>query len=95
MISLKEVIKICELIFPDYAIASGNISCTVYDREGTIIAQFIELVDSQIQGRLFLTGHCKEVSQRLREVFTTTCKDGAHVYSFFILQGLNNVFKFT
>ena len=84
MISLKEVIKICELIFPDYVIASGNISCTVYDREGTIIAQFIELVDSQIQGRLFLTGHCKEVSQRLREVFTTTCKDGAHVYSFFL-----------
>lgn len=79
MISLKEVIKICELIFPDYVIASGDISCIVYDREGTIIAQFIELIDSQIQGRLFLlTGFYEEVSQRLREVFTTTCKDGAH-----------------
>lgn len=81
MISLKEVIKICKLIFPDYVIASGNISCTVYDREGIIIAQFIELVDSQIQGRLFLTNSYKEAYQRLREVFTTTCKDGTHIYS--------------
>lgn len=81
MISLKEVIKICELILPDYVIASGDISCMVYDREGTIIAQFIELVDSQIQGRLFLTGFYEEVSQRLREVFTTTCKDATHKYS--------------
>ena len=81
MISLKEVIKICELIFPDYVIASGNISCIVYDREGTIVAQLIELVDSQIQGRIFLTGHYKEICQRLREVFTTTCKDGTHIHS--------------
>lgn len=75
MISLKEVIKICELIFPDYVVASGDISCIVYDREGTIIAQLIELVDSQIQGRIFFTNLHKEVCQRLREVFTTTCKD--------------------
>lgn len=75
MISLKEVIKICELIFPDYAVTSGDISCIVYDREGTIVVQFIELVDSQIQGRILFTNLHKEVCQRLREVFTTTCKD--------------------
>lgn len=75
MISLKEVIKICELIFPDYVIASGDISCIVYDIKGTIVAQLIELVDSQIQGRIFFTGSCREICQRLREVFTTTCKD--------------------
>lgn len=81
MIPLKEVIKICELIFPDYVIASGNISCIVYDRESNIVAQFIELVDSQIQGRIFFTGPYKEISQRLREVFTTTCKDGTHIHN--------------
>lgn len=75
MISLQEVIKICELIFPDYVVASGDISCIVYDREGTIIVQLIELVDSQIQGRIFFTNLHKEVYQRLHEVFTTTCKD--------------------
>lgn len=81
MISLKEVIKICELIFPDYEVASGNVSCTVYNREGTVV-EFIELIDSQIQGRLFfLTGFYEEVSQRLREVFTTTCKDMTSNYS--------------
>lgn len=81
MISLKEVIKICELIFPDYVVASGDISCVVYDREGTIIAQLIELVDSQIQGRIFFPNLHKEVCQRLREAFTTTCKDGTHRYN--------------
>lgn len=81
MISLKEVIKICELIFPDYVIASGDISCIVYDKEGTIVAQFIELVDSQIQGRIFFINLHKEICQRLREVFTTTCKDGTHIDS--------------
>lgn len=81
MISLKEVIKICELIFPEYAIARGDISCMVYDRKGTIIIQFIELTDSQIQGRIFLTGYCREILERLREAFTTTCRDGAHGYS--------------
>lgn len=81
MISLKEVIKICELIFPDYVVASGDISCIVYDREGTIVAQFIELVDSQIQGRIFFINLHKEVYQRLREVFTTTCKDMTSIYS--------------
>lgn len=81
MISLKEVIKICELIFPDYEVASGNVSCTVYNREGTVV-EFIELIDSQIQGRLFLlTGFYEEVSQRLREVFTITCRDATSNYS--------------
>lgn len=75
MISLKEVIKICELIFPDYVVASGDISCIVYDRGGAIIAQLIELIDSQIQGRVFFTNLHREVYQRLREVFTITCKD--------------------
>lgn len=75
MISLKEVIKICELIFPDYVVTSGDIACIVYDRGGAIIAQLIELVDSQIQGRVFFTNLHKEVYQRLCEVFTITCKD--------------------
>lgn len=88
MISLKEVIKICELIFPDYEVASGNVSCTVYNREGTVV-EFIELIDSQIQGRILFTNLHKEVCQRLREVFTITCRDATSNYSvYFYITGV-------